>query len=37
MPLRTNNFWVSEHQRLNVDGSIYIRYAAPPYYISPAL
>ena len=25
------NFWASVHQRLNFDGSIYIRYAVPPY------
>jgi len=31
MPLRTANFWFSGRQRRNVDGSIYIRYEAPPY------
>ena len=31
MPLRTENFWVLGHQRLNFDGSIYIRSAAPLY------
>ena len=31
MPLRTENFGSSGHQRFNFDGSIYIRYAAPPY------
>ena len=31
MPLRTENFGASGHQRLNFDGSIYIRCAAPPY------
>ena len=31
MILRTENLPASGHQRLNFDGSIYIRYAAPPY------
>ena len=31
IPLQTENFWALGHQRLNFDGSTYIRHAAPPY------
>ena len=32
MPLRTKNVGFLGNQRLNFDGSIYTRYAAPPYF-----